>query len=210
LLKQLTLAVKMQSPYAELASKYGCRIKVTDCKDLNSHAINLLLEIEGDKIDELMTDFRSMEGVRHTYYAKHNGNKALAIIITNIPSYCRVARDSGSFCLSCPLNSSEAGSDWKLLTNDARGFREMFEALEEIGAEPCVRDVASVHHSTTLTGRQREILHAAVKEGYFEFPRKTDLTELAEELSISPATLDEILRRAQHKIATYYLESVKA
>lgn len=57
-----------------------------------------------------------------------------------------------------------------------------------------------------LTDRQREVLVAAYFGGYFDRPRETTGTELAEYLDISPATLSQHLRAAQRKVFATLLE----
>ncbi len=51
-----------------------------------------------------------------------------------------------------------------------------------------------------LTDRQREVLRTAYDMGYFEYPRESNATEVAEELDISPSTLAEHLAAAQGKL----------
>jgi hypothetical protein len=52
----------------------------------------------------------------------------------------------------------------------------------------------------TLTDRQREVLERAHSLGYFEYPRETNATEVAETLDIQPSTFTEHLARAQGKL----------
>jgi len=51
-----------------------------------------------------------------------------------------------------------------------------------------------------LTTRQREILSQAFYDGYFEEPRATNATELADRFGIARATLTQHLRTAQRKL----------
>ncbi|MFD1585409.1 helix-turn-helix domain-containing protein [Halorientalis brevis] len=51
-----------------------------------------------------------------------------------------------------------------------------------------------------LTDKQREALVAAQQLGYFDVPRETTLSELADELGISQQALSKRLRRAQQTI----------
>jgi predicted DNA binding protein len=53
----------------------------------------------------------------------------------------------------------------------------------------------------TLTPAQREVIITALKEGYFEIPRDTNLVEIAEELDISNQAVGERMRRAVAKLA---------
>jgi predicted DNA binding protein len=45
-----------------------------------------------------------------------------------------------------------------------------------------------------LTGRQREVLTAAVRAGYYDAPRRATQADVAERLDVSPATVGEHLR----------------
>lgn len=57
-----------------------------------------------------------------------------------------------------------------------------------------------------LTDRQREVLHTAHEEGYYERPRAKTGQEIARELGISPTTFQEHVRSAEHKIVKFLLE----
>jgi len=51
-----------------------------------------------------------------------------------------------------------------------------------------------------LTKKQREVFELAIKEGYYDVPKRTDLKELAKITKVSIATCQEHLRRAEAKI----------
>lgn len=52
-----------------------------------------------------------------------------------------------------------------------------------------------------LTETQRETLVAALRSGYYEVPRETALSELAEEFGISSQALSNRFRRAHKSLA---------
>lgn len=51
-----------------------------------------------------------------------------------------------------------------------------------------------------LTARQREVLEAAVRAGYFEVPRQSTLAEVAAGLDVDKSTASGVLRRAQGRL----------
>ena len=53
-----------------------------------------------------------------------------------------------------------------------------------------------------LTDRQREIMAAANRHGYYEIPRKISSVELAEKLEIAKPTMLEHLRKAESRLLT--------
>ena len=50
-------------------------------------------------------------------------------------------------------------------------------------------------HESFLTETQRDLLRSAVREGYFELPRRVSLVDLASEHGISDHEASEELRR---------------
>lgn len=57
-----------------------------------------------------------------------------------------------------------------------------------------------------LTSKQRETLELALETGYYERPRETDLTALADELDISKSAVSQRLRTAETKLIRYAFE----
>ena len=57
-----------------------------------------------------------------------------------------------------------------------------------------------------LTDRQREVLEAAYRAGYFRWPRESTAEDIAEALGISPPTLHKHLRRAQEQLCEELFE----
>ena len=54
-----------------------------------------------------------------------------------------------------------------------------------------------------LSLRQKEALQLAVREGYYEIPRKTDLETLGKQMKISRQTFEQHLRYAQRKLMPF-------
>lgn len=61
-----------------------------------------------------------------------------------------------------------------------------------------------------LTARQETALVLAVKSGYYDLPRKTDLQWLADTMGIGTSSLSELLRRAESRLARAHIENATA
>lgn len=57
-----------------------------------------------------------------------------------------------------------------------------------------------------LTGKQRETLELAIKQGYYNRPRDANLTDLAENLDISKSAVSQRLNAAETKLIKTTLE----
>lgn len=74
-------------------------------------------------------------------------------------------------------------------------------SLERTGEyEPDTRRLSGL-----LTERQLELFDLAVREGYYEIPRRTTHRELAEILDLSTGTVSEHLQRIESKLVTAYV-----
>ncbi|MEZ0345916.1 MAG: helix-turn-helix domain-containing protein [Infirmifilum sp.] len=62
--------------------------------------------------------------------------------------------------------------------------------------------------NSSLTPSQRSILKEAFTLGYYDWPRKVSLSELAAKFGVSKATLSEHLRRAEQKLFMLFLEFI--
>jgi len=78
---------------------------------------------------------------------------------------------------------------------DGSGLR--FELLSIVGADD--------DGDGLVTDRQREVLDAALRAGYFEVPRECTLADVAAELDVDTSTASGVLRRGQARIVKSFL-----
>ena len=57
-----------------------------------------------------------------------------------------------------------------------------------------------------LTENQERIFWLALKSGFFDYPRKVGMAELAAKLGITAATLSEIMRRGTRRLLEHYFK----
>lgn len=92
------------------------------------------------------------------------------------------------------------------LTGSRAELEELRETLEN-SPRPYELEslVTRADTDSLLTDRQREVLEAAVREGYFAVPRECTLAELADSLDIDKSTASEVLRRGEGRIVKWFL-----
>ena len=61
--------------------------------------------------------------------------------------------------------------------------------------------------TANLTERQREVLEAALRQGYYDDPRQTSGSDLADRFELSSSTLHQHLRAAESKIIRQFFDS---
>ncbi|THE65684.1 bacterio-opsin activator [Salinadaptatus halalkaliphilus] len=93
---------------------------------------------------------------------------------------------------------------------DLTGTREDLErlqaTLEDAGARFELQSlVGGTDPETVVTDRQRELLEAGLRMGYYEVPRECTLAELADSFDIDKATASTILRRGEASLLRAFL-----
>ena len=94
-----------------------------------------------------------------------------------------------------------------ILTFNREDIQEIVENLGTLGTVTLERIVPVPERPAGLTKRQYELVEKAVDEGYYDWPRKIDAKDMADEAGIAHATLLEHLRKAEKKLIRAALPS---
>jgi len=96
------------------------------------------------------------------------------------------------------------------IITDNKYLKKVLEILKPLGIirnisflKPTFTDTTVLSH---LTDRQKEIIIAAQKNGYYNIPREITMDELARKLGISKATTTEHLQKAENLIISHLIE----
>ncbi|WP_440765937.1 helix-turn-helix domain-containing protein [Natronorubrum sp. DTA7] len=105
---------------------------------------------------------------------------------------------------------------WRIVLGSDAPIHDFFDALgEEVGECTGMEmlrlteldpDRSHPEPAEDLPDEQREALRAAVDHGYYETPRRIELSDLAEQLEIPRSTLSYRLRRAEASLATTFVD----
>jgi predicted DNA binding protein len=93
---------------------------------------------------------------------------------------------------------------------DLTGTREELDRLRAAVEASDVSDelqslVSTAETDALLTDRQRELIEAAMQEGYYEVPRECTLADLAEMVDVDKSTASTVLRRGEARLVTWFL-----
>lgn len=94
------------------------------------------------------------------------------------------------------LTMSVVGEDEEL--RRLMGLIDKIGTVKEMHVQP-----ASFHRDdmlASLTERQREVVIAAKRQGYYDYPRRINSEQLAERVGVSKATVVEHLRKAEGRL----------
>ena len=94
----------------------------------------------------------------------------------------------------------------RLLVN-SKEQEELFSKMSKIGLIYSILRLSDFKQDNkTMTRKQMSAVSLALNTGYFDYPKKIKLHELAKTLNVKTSTLCETLRRAERAVITEYFE----
>jgi len=191
----------------ELVKRFEVELRILDTIPFDKGGCQDLAEIKLNdaSMEEVEKYIRSLPDIESVEMEMVEGNKAIGVIKCKMCFACRDLIDSNCFLISA--KTKEMGQiEWSLVASNNDCLRNLIARLQEHGAEPSVVKMKKISDEELLTENQEKIVKTAYERGYYDFPKRIGVKELADIFKISTATLSEILRRGQRKIIESYFE----
>ncbi len=190
----------------DVCKKYPSPIKFIECMPYGKSGGRGLIEIRGEKTDEIVAEIKKHPDVRRINVS-HLGNGVLGSVVTERCAACRAM--TGSDCFLTSASSLEDGSvEWKLITGAEGSLSDLIENLEKNGCIVELKSAVRLSKKSLLTTRQEEIIKAAFEKGYYDYPKKITINGLSKMFDISPSTSGEIIQRGEKKIISEHFRPI--
>ncbi|HUK28930.1 MAG TPA: helix-turn-helix domain-containing protein [Candidatus Acidoferrales bacterium] len=200
----LEAVVSITPPHSwikRVTAEFPAVIRVLDCRSLpDGEGVQELFEITSNSdLSERIIDYLRQDSyVYDIDIVRANQGRVIGSLKTHKCTACKAFAGADCFLVSA-TSKPDGKLEWTVLGNDTL-VKSLMHDLEDQKVESSVVKVSGVKQEEELTARQESILQIALEKGYFEFPKKITLRQLAKALDVSPATLTEILRRGQKRI----------
>lgn len=192
----------------ETPACFWCRSASTGEAELGIR-IRSHLPIEGDRCVEevrmaggragpVAKELATLDTVHEVEVLEAGEDRATLRVTADACPLTRAAQAAG-VTPEFPFPVREGRDRWTLIGTKAKA-RVFLEALQDHGTEHEVVYSGRVPTDRVLTRRQREILDAAVEEGFYDYPRQITLTELADRLGLAKSTVSQILMSIEKEI----------
>ena len=188
-----------------MVEKYPSVIKVINSKAMDGTQVRDLVQIEVENEEDLPKVIESVRKNPNIFNVDINEidrGRVLAAFSTNECVVCRLL--AGTECFLTRSITKNGRLIWTMLVTDKKALQSLINGLEGVRADPKLVRLVEMIDTDALTQRQEQITRMAFEKGYFDFPRKVGLRELARSFNISTSTLSEILRKGQRRIMIRY------
>jgi predicted DNA binding protein len=189
----------------DVVEMYPSVIRVIDSKDMKE-GVRDLVQIDVDNEEDLpkvIEQVRANPNIFNVDISAIDKGRALAAFSTNQCMACRLLAGTECF-LTGSTTTREGRLKWTMLVTQKSALQELIDNLGKIHAEPKLVKITEISDTDELTKRQEQVTRMAFERGYFDFPRRIGLKELATMFDVSTSTLSEILRKGQRRIMMRY------
>jgi len=198
----------------DLGTRWGAGVRLHVCRhtEESPHRLLQLLEINAtpDTLPEITAFLRQRASPEEVSITQLGPHRLLVRLVGPLPAVCHSVFEMGAICMSCPfLPSADAQGDdapegeWRVLVQRVRDARPLLASFTKPDNSPAslVR-IGSYQGAHDLTARQEIAVGTAFVLGYYDYPRRAQLKDVAKSLGISRATAMENLRRGMRKLAS--------
>jgi len=192
---------------SEIPEKHPVTIKVIERVPFSDKGVKDLVEIAGpqDVMEEVLRDIKKNPLVSKMDTTMTDKGKIIGAITTSRCEICRILTDADVFLISAE-SKGEGKVEWTLILSEKDVLKQIFDHLKTKSVDADLIKLTKIDDKETLTDRQDKITHVAFERGYFDYPKRISLRELARMFDVSPSTLSEILRKGQRKIVLDYFK----
>ncbi|UCE91830.1 MAG: helix-turn-helix domain-containing protein [Methanobacteriota archaeon] len=192
---------------SEVSAKFPVEIRVIDRVPYAEKGVKDLVEISAtsDVMEDVLKAVRANPLVADMDTTTTERGKVISAVTTTRCEICRILTDSDVFLISA--QSKDGGKvEWTLILSEKQVLKEIFDDLKSKSVEAELIKLTKIDDKESLTERQDKITQVAFERGYFDYPKRISLRELARMFDVSPSTLSEILRKGQRKIVLDYFK----
>ncbi len=218
--KELELSINQSETFLNaMAREIEMPVRYREVIPETERRSRILFEIPGEAnadVIGLAEDFTVVDSIEHV----GSGQQSIYRTVISGETVGTAVLDSGGIPRGIQATATKTSVTLHLpheisTRNFLDRIRSYFSTVElvaqrEVDTGREIRQAAQNEFEHRLTDRQQEILLTAFQSGYFESPRDTTGSELAESFGVSQPTLAHHLREAQRRVFSFLLDEFDA
>ena len=192
---------------SDVSERYAADIRVIDRMPYAEEGVKDLVEIsaQADVMEEVLDAIKKNPLVVRMDTTVTEKGKVISAVTTARCQICRILIDADVFLISAQ-SKSDGRVEWTMILSDKHVLKEIFDHMKSKSVDAELIKLTKIDDRESLTERQDKITQVAFDRGYFDYPKRISLRELARMFDVSPSTLSEILRKGQRKIVLDYFK----
>lgn len=199
--KLLDTVLEVETPSEVSASLEGLpRLAILDVRLGRRGLVNHLLVLPRSSLSKVR---KVLTRLGFEVVAEGGDHRVAALMVKRSCAVCKALLVNGASSLSGAIGGSRR-AEFRFLVDHA-SLRRILYQLGRLGLPYNVKRVHGYRLQARLTPIQERVLMDALREGFFDYPRRIALSDMARRLGVAPSTLSEVLRRGIRKLLEEHL-----
>jgi len=205
---EASITIEMPNNWVkDIESKFPAPINFIECMPYGESGGKSLVEIRGDPMnaEDIIKEICDHPSIYKADISNFGEGRLSGSIVTNSCVACKALTGT-----ECFLTRARGGPDgkveWTVTSGSNNSLGNLVTKLKDAGCNVQVNSVTKISGQNVVTRRQEEILKFAMEQGYYDYPRRITIRDLAKMIDISPSTLGEILQRGERNIVEAFFD----
>ena len=185
--------------WSDLTRNYNVAVTIISFAWVGYRRYIALVKVEGGGVQGFLRDVERCDSTqRLSIYSKNRNGVVFEIHATRVMPLHIFA--SAEILMLSPILIKRGMVTARIYSN-SKAINFLLDSLRKIGYPFQIhKDASAEAYSGGLTRKQKYILKKAIEYGYYSYPRRITLTQLAERLNLSKSYLSETLQIIESKL----------
>lgn len=194
---------------SDISSRFDVSVRILDCVPFGEKGARSFVQLECD--DPAVREKVSQAIEQHPDVSRwqpsmtDDGRMRGMALLTK----CRACK--AIMKADCYLRSAgtkpDGGVEWQVIAGDEEALRVLFKELEQSGCAAKLVSKKRLDDTSFVTKKQEAAVRIALDNGYYDYPRRTNLQDLAKGFGVSSSTMGEILQRGERNMIREYFRT---
>ena len=208
---EVILAVTMPDSWVrQISERHDVSVRILDCIPTASEGGRSLFEIEAGDTDPalVLESMRAHPDIERVDVTAIEEDRILGSVVVRKCSSCRMIMQSKCF-LQGARSLKDGRVELRVVGGVEGSLQDLLDRLRQDGCTVDLQKVSRGDAETAVTHRQEMVIRKAMEIGYFDYPRRGGLKELARDMDVSQSTVAEVLQRGERNIIEQYFRTKK-
>jgi predicted DNA binding protein len=191
----------------DLAAERSCTVTVTECIPWRKKGGQALFEVNGLEGDaaEAMEDIRARPEIISLEVVESSEGRVVGSVAMRELWIIWTIVNCGCF-LESAWSSGDGRAAFRVLSGSEGSLPNLIKAISSHGVDIEINRIARTVDRPVVTRKQEKVLRLALERGFFDYPRRVTLEELALMSGMSTSTVAETIKRGERNVLKAFLE----
>lgn len=200
----------MQFWMVDTASRLGCTVTITECIPWQKKGGQALFLVRGTDVDagEVIEVIRGNPDVTSVDASRRSDGLIVGSVAMRECWIIWTILAGGCF-LERAWSAGDGRANFKVLAGSEGSLPRIIKAITSRRMALDILRIAPAEERPPVSRKQEALVRLALEKGYFDYPRRIEVRELARLAGMSASAAHEMLKRGEKNIIRHYLEGGK-